>query len=877
MNRDALRAPDQPPARWTGLSIRHSLPLLISALAAGALAIFAAAAYIEVREAAVDAARTRLTTVTDQLASMVTTGVATYAPPVVTAASAPEIAVFLRAPGAGADIALPEASATIYGAELRDRDMRRIVASRSDLPGGNDADLQLRPVLARSTTGAVGSIRAIGDSLVIPVAAAIRDGDRSLGYLVVWRRLSSTGQSDVEKLVGSDAQMYVANETGDLWTDLSQPVPAPPADIRGTRGLFEIERQQLGTSLAALSAIPGAPWVVVVEMPRAEIISHAQGMLRTFTLLGVFALLLAALGTWALAGRFTAPIMELADTAQAFSAGDYSRRSTVSRRDEIGTLSRAFNGMADNVAFAHSALETKVTELAQLEARHRDVGERLQQVLAASPDVIYEMELTADGPAFTWISDNVERLLGARADIVRQPGWWTAHLHPDDHVPPVPPPEQFGTDGEARREYRIQFKDGSYLWIRDRQRLVEGDHRLVGAWSDVTALRSLEEQFRQAQKLEAVGRLAGGVAHDFNNIVTVILGESDMALSALPPQSAVSDSLNQVRTAAERASLLTRQLLTFSRNQLTESTIFNPGDVVQDLRGMLGRLIGEDIDLQYRLDPDLDNVCADRSQVEQVLVNLVINARDAMPDGGTIVIQTHNVVIDDAYARSRHLAAPGDFVALVVSDTGTGMSAEVLEHLFEPFFTTKGPGNGTGLGLATSYGIARRFGGHIGVYSEAGVGTTMKLYLPRAEGADPGAPARPAPTAMARGTERILLVEDEAQVRAVVARMLRAQGYHVIVASNGSEALEAIENEREPIDLLLTDVVMPRMGGRDLADRVRTLRPDLRVLFTSGYTEDVIVQNRLLDHDIVLLHKPFTRLDLATKVREVLDAPPTSG
>jgi CheY-like chemotaxis protein len=296
-------------------------------------------------------------------------------------------------------------------------------------------------------------------------------------------------------------------------------------------------------------------------------------------------------------------------------------------------------------------------------------------------------------------------------------------------------------------------------------------------------------------------------------------------------------------------------------------------DVVLDLQDMLRRLIGEDVVLEKRIALQSCTVSADRGQIEQVLLNLVINARDAMPDGGTIVIETQDVVLDDEYVSSHPDAGTGQFAALVVSDTGTGISDDARAHIFEPFFTTKEPGKGTGLGLATCYGIATQYGGHIGVYSEAGVGTTMKLYLPCV--AEPATAVRPrAPQAnLERGTETILLVEDEAQVRAIVARMLAAQGYTVMQAANGEAALELLASATAPIDLLLTDLIMPRMGGRELAERVRALRPQLKVLFTSGYTEDAIVQNRLLDHDIVLLHKPFTRASLAAKVRETLDAP----
>jgi PAS domain S-box-containing protein len=866
---------EQPALRDRGrsLSIRYSLPLLITVLAAVVIAVFAAAAYREVEQAELDSAAARLATVTQDLATMIA-GSTDRSRTAAERADNEAVRSFLRDPSSdpAAALAAVDTANSLFGAELRGADGRRLAATRPGLPGGDQADQNLAGLLDRSAGGAVGTLRAIGDSLVAPVAAPVVDADRTIGYVVSWGRISGTGQAQIEQLVGSNAHLYVANASGDLWTNLSRPVEGPPLVPADASGMVEYARPDGRRWLASAQNVAGTPWYVVMEFQRAEVVAPAKSMLRSLILLAILALLVAAAGTWLLAGRFTAPIMEVAHTAEALSEGDYTRRSAVSRRDEIGTLSHAFNTMAGNVSEAHSALEQKVAQLALLESQHRDISDRLRHVLASSPDVIYERRPSADGVLFTWVSENIERVLGFGIEDIRSPDWWTAHVHPDDRAAHIGPLPAFGPDREATREYRLLHRDGRYRWIRDQQRLVDDEGTIVGAWSDVTALRSLEEQFRQAQKLEAVGRLAGGIAHDFNNIVTVILGESDMALATVPADSPIRESLDQVRTAADRAALLTRQLLTFSRSQLTETSVFSMNDVVLGLQDMLRRLIGEDVVLEKRITRQPCLVSADRGQIEQVLLNLVINARDAMPDGGTIVIETQEVVLDDEYVSSHPGAGIGEFAALVVSDTGTGMSEDVRTHLFEPFFTTKGPGKGTGLGLATSYGIAKQYGGHIGVYSEAGVGTTMKLYLPCA--AEPAtAPRVRAPKAdLARGTETILLVEDEAQVRAIVARMLAAQGYTVLQAAHGEAALELLESAA-PIDLLLTDLIMPRMGGRELAERVRELRPRLRVLFTSGYTEDVIVQNRLLDHDIMLLHKPFTRAALAAKVRETLDTP----
>ena len=390
--------------------------------------------------------------------------------------------------------------------------------------------------------------------------------------------------------------------------------------------------------------------------------------------------------------------------------------------------------------------------------------------------------------------------------------------------------------------------------------------------TDMTAWKILQEQFFQAQKLDAVGKLAAGIAHDFNNLLSVILGWTGMVLDELPADHAVRPSLEEVVRAGQGAAGLTRQLLAFSRQQLVEPTLFNPNALVLELDKMFRRLIGEHIQFATRTEPDLGAVRMDRGQLEQVLVNLVVNARDAMPEGGRITIETANVALDADYPRTHQGVTPGEYVMIAVSDSGTGMSDEVKTRLFEPFFTTKETGKGTGLGLATSYGIAQQAGGHIEVYSEPGVGTTMKVCLPRRDEAAAIASAR-VERSSSRGSETILLVEDEPAVRLVSARMLETRGYRVLLANTGEEALRLLEAAREPVHLLLTDVVLAGgMNGRVLAERVRALRPGFKVLFVSGYTSDVTILHGLLEKGITLVQKPFTAGSLGGKVREVLDA-----
>ena len=385
----------------------------------------------------------------------------------------------------------------------------------------------------------------------------------------------------------------------------------------------------------------------------------------------------------------------------------------------------------------------------------------------------------------------------------------------------------------------------------------------------------LEKQLRQAQKVEAIGRLAGGVAHDFNNILTAILGYSDLLLLRIKNDDPLRGSIEEIRNAAQRAAALTRQLLAFSRKQILEPKVVNLNETLNNLDKMLRRMIGEDIELTTRGALDLGRVKVDPGQIEQVIINLAINARDAMPHGGKLMIETANVVLDEVSAFRMEDVAPGIYVRIAVTDTGTGMDPDVQARLFEPFFTTKAEGKGTGLGLAMCYGIVKQSGGHISVYSELGVGTVFKIYLPRIEEAAT-AEAKPDRSGeLPHGKETILLVEDEPGLRKLTKLVLQDLGYTILEAANGREAL-SIAKERNicDVDLVFTDVVMPQMGGKELADHIHSMRPDAKVLFTSGYTEDAIVHHGVLNDDVAFLHKPYTPNLLARKLREVLDGPP---
>jgi PAS domain S-box-containing protein len=388
--------------------------------------------------------------------------------------------------------------------------------------------------------------------------------------------------------------------------------------------------------------------------------------------------------------------------------------------------------------------------------------------------------------------------------------------------------------------------------------------------NDVTERASLEDQFHQAQRLESVGRLAGGVAHDFNNLLAVINGYADLLAQDLPPASSESSIVAEIRAAGERAASLTRQLLAFSRKQLVRPTVLNLNQVVRDVEKMLRRLIGEDIELVIRADEDLGNVRADAGNIQQILMNLAVNARDAMPHGGRLLIETANILLDSQYEQTHSGARTGPHVLLAVTDNGIGMTREVRKHLFEPFFTTKPTGTGTGLGLATVYGMVKQIGGWIWVYSEPGQGCVFKIYLPRIDAPVP----QPAPEVRRnlRGSETILVVEDQDEVRHMTATALGRYGYSVLTAINGEEALRLAAGCPDPIHLLLTDVVMPGITGRELAKRLTAARTGLAVLYMSGYTDRAMAPGAVLDPGVQLLAKPFTPSELAEKVRDALGA-----
>jgi PAS domain S-box-containing protein len=542
-------------------------------------------------------------------------------------------------------------------------------------------------------------------------------------------------------------------------------------------------------------------------------------------------------------------------------------------REYSETLIRKLEDKMFQLEETNRRLERDMAARSAAEAALRESEERFRQLAENIDDMFWLSDV--EGKVF-YLSPAYTKVWGSAPDTVHTIAKeWLADIHPADRDRVGQSLDRYAS-GTWDETFRVVRPDGTTRWVRARAFPVADEHgrvyRVAGVARDLTEVRSLEEQLLQAQKMEAIGRLAGGVAHDFNNLLSVVLGYTNLALLDLKPGDPIRADIEEVRRAGERATALTRQLLAFSRQQMLRPRVVEVGKIVLELESMLRRLVGEDVALSLPSAPAIGKVWVDPGQLEQIVMNLVVNARDAMPLGGRLTIETTDVVLDAQYAAVHPGVDAGPYVMLAVSDTGSGMDAATQERIFEPFFTTKEQGKGTGLGLATVFGIVKQSHGHIRVYSEVDVGTTFKIYLPCTSRPADALPQPQPAAASLRGSETILLVEDDEQVRETTARILRRSGYRVVDAQNGGEAFLASESFQGEIHLLVTDVVMPRMSGRELAERLAQTRPQMKVLYLSGYTHDAIVHHRVLEAELAFLEKPATPDVLLRKVREVLGA-----
>jgi PAS domain S-box-containing protein len=514
--------------------------------------------------------------------------------------------------------------------------------------------------------------------------------------------------------------------------------------------------------------------------------------------------------------------------------------------------------------------------------RVREALGEAQRVVESSPAVAFRWEPRPGWPV-SLVSDNVRRFGWAPEDLLSGRVPFVRLIHPDDLERVVGEVQRYVAEGREwfAQEYRVVTPSGEVRWVDDRttvERAPDGSVRVLqGVLLDITDRRlaeqeqaRLREQLQQAMKMEAIGRLAGGVAHDFNNLLTAIIGNADLALLDLGPEHPLRAPLEEVLRASSRAAELTRQLLAFGRRQVIAPRALDLNAVVENLHRMLTRVLGEDIDLQTSLARPLGAVRADPGQVEQCLINLAINARDAMPAGGRLRLTTTERELDETACRGLPTLRPGPHVVLSVADDGVGMTPEVQAHAFEPFFTTKPAGSGTGLGLASVFGVMQQHQGSVALESAPGRGTTVSLFFPRAAAEAPAAGAVRSDARLPAGSETVLLVEDDEHVRELTRHLLRRLGYQVLVAEDGPSALRQAAGHGGPLHLLLTDVVMPGMSGRELADRLRETRPRVRVLFMSGHSEEVISRRGVLEPGLSFVPKPFTAQELARRLREVL-------
>ena len=577
-------------------------------------------------------------------------------------------------------------------------------------------------------------------------------------------------------------------------------------------------------------------------------------------------LLVAVISVIGISVLITRSIQELALGVEELEQGKLGRPLRVYSRDELGRLTESFNKMSRTIM-----------------EQQEEVAKYTRQLQTLSENAPFGMVMVDKDGVFKYVNPKFTELLGYDLEDIPNGKTWFRKAYPDPiyrhHVISTwtDDLEGFKSGDKGPRTFTVTCKDGTEKIINFIPVQLEAGENLV-ACEDITELKraeeekaALQDQLRQSQKVEAIGRLAGGIAHDFNNLLTIIKGYSQLSCIELKEGDTLRGNIDEIQKAAERAASLTRQLLAFSRRQVMEMKVVDLNTLLRDLEKMLRRVIGEDIEMVIQTAGDLGGVRTDVGQIEQVIMNLSVNAKDAMPSGGKLTIETANAELDESYARSHLDVKPGPYVMFSVSDTGMGMTPEVRDQIFEPFFTTKEKGKGTGLGLSTAYGIVKQSKGHIWVYSVQGRGTTFKIYLPRVDEPLEEIRKEVLKKELPRGNETILIVEDDEEVRKLAGKILERQGYKILETFNGDDALVACERSRSPIHLMLADVVMPGMSGSELAKLLKPLYPEIKILYMSGYTDDSIVRHGVLEKGVNYIQKPFTMEGLARKVREVLE------
>ena len=852
-------------------SIQLRLPLSMTALLATAIIAAMVFAYVQVRRSAVRSAEDRLDKVTGQVTGMLTASIDQMGGTMRRDAARPELHAFLANPSPATKLAAESALKTIWGPSKQVVDIalwnergETVVATepvRSPIPQAVRADIL--GINAGRDSVVAAPLHLVADTPVFAVGAPVLEKGKVVGYLVERGHLSGSpsGAKAIADLIGPGAAVFLGNATGDLWSDFWLRAEPPPVKTGKPHQVLQYERSGTsgGAKYALEALIPKTPWTLLVELPRSNVMGPVDSFLRAASLFTLGLLALSAFLLWRLTRNITRPLSDLREAAVAITLGDYSRHVDASRSDELGQLSRAFETMAGRVALAQHNMQRQLAATEESEARYRKITEASFDGI----DIVVDDVVRDANRGFAEIFGySVEEVIGRPV---------TDFLAEESVVAVRDRAEK---QQEGLYEFVGKHRTGRRIILEAMTKAhnIGGRPGRISAFRDVTEKRALEAQFRQAQKMDAVGRLAGGVAHDFNNLLTVIMSCTDLLLGDNPAEGSQREDLEQIRDAAIAAASLTKQLLSFSRQEVIQPRLIDVNSVVSSAEGILKRLIGEDIELTTVLTDEAPIVKIDKSQLEQVIVNLAVNARDAMPKGGKLTIETQNCDVDETYATSHWSVAPGRYTVVSVADNGTGMDENTQARIFEPFYTTKEVGKGTGLGLAMVYGTVKQSGGFIWVYSEPGSGTTFKIYLPLAED---GSVAATEPTITAPavgGDEMIVLAEDSAAVRSTARQILERAGYTVLEAPSGKHALEIARKKSNKIHLLITDVVMPEMSGRQLTEKFAAIRPTAKILYMSGYTDDAVVRHGVVSAGIDYLQKPFSSEALLRKVRDVLDS-----
>lgn len=859
------------PSSLAGIPIRWKLPLLVCGLSLVMAFAILWAAYREVR-------RSTTRVVEERLAGALTTITGRLNEPFRQALSRlhelggnPSVAQYIRTPISDDTLRVQQALGTIRAGtgstlwlDFLDHGGAPRPFSTGERPGFPMLEIrELLDLVSGPDSVGVGAIRAVGDTLVYPLVVQVADRGTLVGFVVIWQRLA-VGAAEtglIAELVGPETRLYLGSVAGG-WADQTGVVPAPPIDPERTGVLQGYAATDGRASLAVMSQIGDFPWFLVLEVPESGVLAPVRRFLARMSVASLVIAGAGLLAGLALSRQIVRPLDALTKAAEEMRGGAHQIRVPTLGRGEIGRLAEAFNQMAERV-------DAEVTSRTAAEAQWR-----LLFAENPHPMWVYDCQtrafLAVNDAAITTYGYSRDEFAAMRVTQIEAPDQATELQ------------EQAAADspaGAASARHRHRRKDGTALDVEVRERELRFDGRaarLVLA-ENITTRLALEAALRQSQKMDAVGRLAGGIAHDFNNFLAVIMTYAELAGEGLPADDSRVRDLSEVTAAAEKAHALTRQLLAFSRQQVLQPTVLDPNSVLSATEQMLRRVLGEDIVIEVRLEPGVGRIRIDPNQLEQVILNLALNARDAMPGGGTLTLTTTSAELDEESRVLHGLPEAGRFVVIAVSDTGVGISPEIRARIFEPFFTTKEVGKGTGLGLATLYAIVTQAGGNVTVYSEPDMGSTFRVYLPRIAGEEPAQPETRTPDLVPKGNETILLVEDDAAVRAAATAALERLGYTVLSAQGAADAMAWMERRHTPVDLVISDVVMPGADGPTLIRNLRRSRGELKAILMSGYTGEAIASRGSIEPGMTYLEKPFTVGTLARKVRAVLDAGATQS